>query len=266
LIGSSVTFGGVSATVVSYLGNAIVVTAPANLRGGVDVVVTTAGGSATSANGYSYLDPSSCNPNSDTYTVTGNPYRVLKFTNTGYCEWTAPSNVSQIRLLTVAGGGGGGGAFAGGGGGAFAGGGGAGGLIYDDSFPITPSSTYTVLVGAGGAGGIASLCRSLGCDDNSGGNGGDSGFGQITAGSFSAGSVVVTGGGGGGGYTGNGYPQLHTLDAATTSDYDGPLLSGESPFTGRAATWLSSSGIDSSAGKSGGSGGGSSENTLHRVP
>jgi hypothetical protein len=41
---------------------------------------------------------------------------------------------------------------AGGGGGGGDSGGGAGGLVYNESYPVTPGTTYTVVVGAGGIG------------------------------------------------------------------------------------------------------------------
>ena len=64
-------------------------------------------------------------------------------------SWTAPDGVFSVEVLVVAGGGGGGGnsGYAYGGGG-----GGAGGLIYNPAFSVTPGTSYTVTVGAGGAG------------------------------------------------------------------------------------------------------------------
>jgi hypothetical protein len=63
---------------------------------------------------------------------------VQRFTATGTTSWTAPSDVTQVEVLVVAGGAGG-----------ASGGGGAGGLIYNNSYPVTPGQTYTVTVGAG---------------------------------------------------------------------------------------------------------------------
>jgi hypothetical protein len=107
----------------------------------------------------------------------------------GTSTWTCPAGVTQIELLVVAGGGGGGGTQetpAGGGGG-------AGGLIYRPSLSVTPGTSYTVTVGAGGTGGIG---RAVG------GSGGNSVFDTITAiggggGGFFSG-LSTTGGSGGG--------------------------------------------------------------------
>jgi hypothetical protein len=53
---SSVTFGGIAAVIDSNDATSIGVTVPAHAAGQVDVVVTTAGGSATLTNGYVYID------------------------------------------------------------------------------------------------------------------------------------------------------------------------------------------------------------------
>jgi hypothetical protein len=87
------------------------------------------------------------------------------------------ASLTAVEVLVVAGGGGGGrgsGANWGGGGG------GAGGLIYSSSFSVTPSTTYTTVVGQGGASGSGG--------STSGSNGQNSQFG----------SIISTGGGGGG--------------------------------------------------------------------
>jgi hypothetical protein len=82
------------------------------------------------------------NTGSQSSSVLAGPTPTL--TNT---SWTAPAGVTSIELLAVAGGGGGGSDLAGGGG--------AGGLIYNSAFAVTPGTTYTVTVGAGGLGGQA---------------------------------------------------------------------------------------------------------------
>ena len=118
------------------------------------------------------------NTGSQTYSVlTGN---TPTLTNT---SWTAPTGVTSVEVLVVAGGGG----TPAGGGGA-SGGGGAGGLIYNSTFTVTPGSSYTVTVGAGGTAA----------------NGSNSVFGSLTAigggaGGGGAGAVGGTGGSGGGG-------------------------------------------------------------------
>jgi hypothetical protein len=99
----------------------------------------------------------------------------------------------DVELLVVAGGGGGGGSTAGGGGG--------GGVIYQSSFTLTPATTYTVTVGAGGLGSPKS---NDGAASNT--NGGNSVFGPFTAigGGYGAsgkpaGSRPASSGGSGGG-------------------------------------------------------------------
>jgi hypothetical protein len=123
-------------------------------------------------------------------------------------SWTCPANVTSVELLVVAGGGGGSNDHGGGGG--------AGGVIYRANYSVTPSTTYSLSVGAGGAGGgqFRSDSRGLGV------NGGNSTFDSLTAigggrsGSYSNGGPAVGGSGGGGsegqagaaGTQGQGYP------------------------------------------------------------
>ena len=93
--------------------------------------------------------------------------------------WTCPAGVYSVEVLVVAGGGGGGSYVGGGGGG--------GGVVYRHSFPVTPTTGYTVTVGAGGAtnaAGSNSVFGSLTANgggtggnyaDNAGGSGGSGG-------------------------------------------------------------------------------------------
>ena len=114
---------------------------------------------------------------------------IIKWTNTGSqsysvlsgvtptltnTSWTCPTGVTQVEVLVVAGGGGGGSQHGGGGG--------AGGVIYSSALSVTPTTVYTVTVGAGGAGGATG--------GNAGTNGSNSVFSSLTA----------IGGGGGGGW------------------------------------------------------------------
>ena len=124
------------------------------------------------------------NTGSQTYSVLAGPTPTL--TNT---SWTAPTGVTQVEVLVVGGGGGGG--YNGGGGG------GAGGLIYNAAYTVTPGTSYTVTVGAGGAPSSASVnVASVGSNSvfdaltASGGGGGNS---------RSATSGTTAGGSGGGG-------------------------------------------------------------------
>ena len=118
-------------------------------------------------------------------TVTGTG---MVATSTGTFQWTAPDGVTSVCAVCVGGGGGGGSTGDG------TGGGGGGGLGWKNNIAVTPGTTYTVIVGAGGAAGS--------------GNGGQSYFiaSTLVAGNGglggSSGSSGV--GGAGGGYVGDG--------------------------------------------------------------
>ena len=101
------------------------------------------------------------------------------FTSSG--TFSVPSGVTTVDVLVVAGGASGGGAPQAGGGG------GAGGLVYRPGFTVSPGSTVTVTVGAGGASAVAND-PSQPSAARKGQAGQDSVFGTLTA----------KGGGGGG--------------------------------------------------------------------
>lgn len=120
---------------------------------------------------------------------------LASFTSVGTTSWTCPAGVYSVEVLVVAGGGGGG-AWVGGGGG-------GGGVIYRPAFSVTPGTTYTVTVGAGGdgefnPGGYGGMPRAT--------NGGNSVFGSLTAigggrgGSWSPYPPTSGGSGGGAGH------------------------------------------------------------------
>jgi hypothetical protein len=129
----------------------------------------------------------------NTFVANGRIYHVF---TTGSSTFTPihPS-INAVEVLVVAGGGAGGSSGVGGGGG------GAGGLVYSSSFSVTPSTSYTAVVGEPGTGSAAI----------SGSNGQNSQFGTIIAigggggagGSTLAGTSGSSGGSGGGG-TGRG--------------------------------------------------------------
>ena len=168
---------------------------------------------------------------------------VKSFTTTGTTSWTAPSDVSQIEVLVVAGGGGGG---------RWGGGGGAGGLIYNNQYSVTPGQTYTVTVGAGGAGWAG--------DAQSGGNaasGGNSVFGNLLAvggggggnyGNSSPGPTNGANGGSGGGGGSNGPTYNNTAHTGGTG------FSGQG-FAGGATGGAYQTGTVSGGGGGGGAGG-----------
>lgn len=143
----------------------------------------------------------------------------------GTYSWTCPAGVNFVNALCIGGGGAGfvvsGGTTGGGSGG------GGGGLGWANNIAVTPGSTYTIVVGAGGAvttvgtagtsggnsyfidsstcigygGSRAAGILTIGAGGNyfpSGGAGGSGGLG------ISSTSAVCAGGGGAGGYTGSG--------------------------------------------------------------
>ena len=166
-------------------------------------------------------------------TFTAPPLSMATYTSSG--TWTAPSGVSMVEILLVAGGGAGG--FAGG-----AGGGGGGGVLYNGGYTVTPSSTISITVGAGGSG----------AGNASGGNGGDTSFGSLTAtgggggGSYNSGRNGSNGGSGGGGAGPKGVP-----DYTGYSSTGGSRVSGQGNVGGR--------GVEVTAGYAGAGGGGAGQ-------
>lgn len=75
---------------------------------------------------------------------TGVAEEVTTLNSTGYI--TIPQGINYVEVLGVAGGGAGGRTTSGGGGG-------AGGLFYSSSYPVEPGQTYSMIIGAGAAGG-----------------------------------------------------------------------------------------------------------------
>ena len=111
-------------------------------------------------------------------------------------NWTVPEGVNEVEVLVVGGGGGGGSST--GFSTAGAGGGGAGGLIFENSFLVTPLSNISVVVGQGGVEGTGG--------NNAGTNGEDSSFDSLIAlggGGGSGGNMQGLSGGSGGGSRGN---------------------------------------------------------------
>jgi hypothetical protein len=155
------------------------------------------------------------------------------FTTVESTTWTAPAGVTSVEYLVVAGGGGGGGQ-------AYCPGGGAGGY-RTGTLSVTPASSYTVTVGAGGTGATSFV---------QGGDGGDSVFSSITS----------DGGGGGGKYTGtSGDSASHGRDGG--SGGGGPGSGGAGTIGGSGGAATAGQGYAGGAGyfRSGGGGGGASE-------
>jgi hypothetical protein len=200
-------------------------------------------------------------------TAIDDQFTVQSFTTTGSTAWTAPLDVTSVEVLVVAGGGAGGG----GSGAIGGGGGGAGGIIYNTSYPVTPGTTYPIVVGDGGVGALRNI----------GTNGGNSQFGALVARGGGAGasdsnlSNVGTpggsGGGGGGrsgigapGIAGQGYPGSN---GAANAYYAGGAGGGAggpaTPFFGSVAgsggpgLYFNISGTSTAYGGGGGGGGSS---------
>ena len=121
------------------------------------------------------------------YNLNETPSTVVTYGSPGTYTWTAPSGVTSVKALVIAGGGGG--ADNGGGGG-------AGGMVYNAAVSVTPGTSYTVTVGSGGRGGDTS--------SNTSQNGRDSVFSSITAVGGGRGSQQGVNGPGNGGSGGGG--------------------------------------------------------------
>jgi hypothetical protein len=112
----------------------------------------------------------------------------LVFNSTGSLTWTCPAGVTRIKLIVV--GGGGGGAGGGGSKGVNGGSGGVGVGFYT----VTPTTAYSITIGAGGAGGNGG---------SAGGAGGSSSFGSLL--------TATNGSGGSGGSRTNGTGALGNI-------------------------------------------------------
>jgi hypothetical protein len=108
------------------------------------------------------------------------------YTTAGTVTWTAPTGVTSVTAQCWGGGGGGAEASTGSSG---SGGGGGGGEFAQDTVAVTPTSGYSVVVGAAGTGGSGQEGSGTGAN---GGNGGNSAF------TGNAGAVVRAHGGSGG--------------------------------------------------------------------
>lgn len=136
---------------------------------------------------------------------------VVSLTTVGSSTWTVPAGVTRIEVLVVAGGGGGGSEHGGGGG--------AGGVVYVSDYAVTPTTSISYTIGAGGAGGTYSVTNGGGGDGTTGSNstfgtliayGGGGGIAYKNTATFNA-NPGKDGGSGGGGAAGNpGFVQGNT--------------------------------------------------------
>jgi len=160
---------------------------------------------------------------------TVDTYMPNTFTNVGTFTWIAPSNVTSVEYLIVGGGGGGGAAYDTG-----SAGGGGGGLVLTGTISVTPGTSYSIVIGAGGNGGNATTDGTYRQEYN-GEDGSSSSFSTITA------------LGGGGGYK--------SRSANTTDSRDG--LGGYASNNNVAPTGGNGAG-NRIGGEDGGGGGGNS--------
>lgn len=171
---------------------------------------------------------------------SGVSYRVHTFSTVGSSNFVVTKG-GEVEYLIVAGGGGGGGRY-------HAGGGGGGGVLQHKGFTVTPQ-TYAVVVGDGGAAGLATPNES-----QRGSNGSNSSaFGQTALGGGGGGSnsTLFTGlsGGSGGGAAGS-------SNNATHRGGDGTSGQGH-----RGGNGLGSSTVN--AERVGGGGGGAGGRAMH---
>lgn len=147
-------------------------------------------------------------------TTAAHPAKTMTFSTVGVFAFRVPSWVRSITRTLFGGGGGGGGFDQGGGGG-------VGGWCCTDVIEVLGGENWSLLVGAGGAGGAPAMAGVGGSDSRingstqailaPGGAPGPPGDGiepvpptTGTSGSVALGSVIRTGGGGGGNDTGTG--------------------------------------------------------------
>lgn len=109
---------------------------PITVTGLTDATSYTFKAQATNATGYG---PLSCASNS----VTASSASSQSYTTAGTYSWVAPTGVTSVSVVAIGGGAGGG----------LCSGTGGGGLGYKNNYAVTPGSSYTVSVGAGGTGG-----------------------------------------------------------------------------------------------------------------
>jgi hypothetical protein len=192
------------------------------------------------------------------------------YTTAGTYSWVAPAGVTSVSVVAVGGGGGAGyqccfGGLAGGG----------GGLRYYNSYAVTPGSSYSVVVGAGGANrwSLNSAGGSGGCSTfhtiltAQGGTGGyvcgGGGAGTAIGGSVgggnggNGGARCGGGGGGGGGYSGAGGRGARGDGTAVASAGSGGGGGGGNNTIGGGGVGLLGQGSNGVVNGGGGSGGAS---------
>lgn len=179
------------------------------------------------------------------------------FSTPGSYTFTVPAGITSVNVVAI-GGGGGGQISRGGSSGSErpSSGGGGGGLGWTNNIAVSPGSTYTVVVGAGGAGAtVVGDQVTTTIDGSSGGtsyfistgtvSGGGGGAGDADGGA--AGTFTGTGGGSGG------------IGQTRTQGYDGGGGGGAGGYSGQGGAANNGAGFDPVASSGGGGGGASRE-------
>lgn len=156
-----------------------------------------------SGSGFSVADDSSLTFSYNTYNYL-NTKTSIAYTTAGTYTWVAPAGVTSVSAVAVGSGGGG----------TAGGGGGGGGLGYRNNIAVTPGSSYTVVVGAGG---VATRSPNGSVSGNpsyvTGWNVQGNGSSNATGGTYTGGGggnggnssgICGAAGGGAGGYSGTG--------------------------------------------------------------
>jgi hypothetical protein len=190
-----------------------------------------AGFNLVTANGYYYGNISVGSTTTYSFTISAIDAELQDSPRTFSLSATVVTAPTSVDVLLVAGGGGGGWAGDGGGGA------GAGGLVYQSSLAVSSATTYTVTVGAGGAGSATRYSAVLNQGGNSSFHTADTaigGGGGSSAAAPGPNSVGGNGGSGGGGAQRNGpaggkgvYPGSSYI-SGTRQGYDGGSGTGNS--------------------------------------
>ena len=176
------------------------------------------------------------------------------YTTSGTYSWVAPTGVTSVSVVAIGGGSAGASSYGGGGGG--------GGLGYKNNISVSPGSSYTVVVGAGGSTTVHCAAIQIGqnsyfiCACNVRGGGGGRGCSSTfrlggnymgyTGGYGGCGACAAGGGGGAGGYGNNG-------GSGGTQNNNGYSGQGSGAGGGGAGRWIT--GACACLGGAGGGGG-----------
>ena len=98
---TSVTFGGSAGTITPNTATSIRATTPSHLAGPVNVVITTAGGSATSLGGYTYVGPTITSLNPTSGPSSGGQSVTITGTNLSGATVTIGGNAATVTGTTA---------------------------------------------------------------------------------------------------------------------------------------------------------------------